>query len=82
MWFWKAGGGSSALGMLEGKGLQVNRKLLGICKGNFCNYGVEKNSGMESIITALTLLDCEELTVTKGPILVTGYLTFQLDSYV
>lgn len=37
---------------------------------------------MESIITALTLLDCEELTVTEGPILVTGYLTFQLDSYV
>lgn len=37
---------------------------------------------MESISIALTLLDYEELTVPKEPILVTGYLAFQLDSYV
>jgi len=37
---------------------------------------------METIFTALTLLYYEESAVTKDPILVTGYLTFQLDSYV
>lgn len=35
---------------------------------------------MESISTALILWYYEQLTVTKEPILVTGYLAFQLDS--
>lgn len=37
---------------------------------------------METIFATLALLYYEELAVTKDPILVTGYLTFHLDSYV
>lgn len=42
----------------------------------------KKNYDMESISTALILWYYEELTVTKAPIFVTGYLGFQLGSSV
>lgn len=43
---------------------------------------MEKNYDMESISPALILWYYEELTVTKAPVFVTGYLAFQLDSSV